>query len=53
MFLVYILLFGQLFLEILTGMANRVDTEVFEQSDLGLHCLPLSFFFFFFWCTKF
>ena len=31
----------QLFLKILSGMANSVEPEL---SDLGLHCLHLSFF---------
>ena len=36
----------QLFLKMLTGMANSVDpdqTAPLEQSDLGLHCLHMPF----------
>ena len=37
-----ILLFMQLFLKILSGIANSVDRNQ-EQSDLGLHCLHIPF----------
>ena len=36
------LLFIQLFLKILSGMANSVDPDQ-EQSYLGLHFLPMPF----------
>ena len=56
----------QLFLKILNGMANRVDPDqtapegqrfnsqegLKEQSDLGLHCLPMPFCQTI-WCSKF
>ena len=40
------MLLMQVFLKILSGMANSVDpdqTAPSEQSDLGLHCLHMSF----------
>ena len=39
------LVFKQLFLKTLTGMANSVDPDQLfqEQSDLGLHCLHMPF----------
>ena len=40
--MVLVLLFMQLFLKMLSGMANNVDIQ--EQSDLGLHCLDILFF---------
>ena len=45
----------QLFLKMLSGMANSVDPDQIvpkEQSDLGLHCLHTSFCQKT-WCTKF
>ena len=39
-----------LLLKILSGMANSVDPD--QQSDLGLHCLHMSFFQIL-WCSKF
>ena len=49
-FLACILFFMQLCLKLLSRMANSVDPDLTafqEQSDLGLHCLPMSF------CQKF